>query len=716
MSVEKSLKVIKAKPGEVNIYRDKYGNPHIYAEMEEDGYWGLGYSMAEDRLKGVLLYYLSLKGELAKHFGSGQVKTSNIDPWFNENYYGDIPDTVASDKTMLQRRHLQDSIINFQNLDPQLQRNMTAYIEGVKQYMKDHPEEVPDWAPSLRPELPLAASNTITLTVFGNVCEVAITNYNPGNSGLNGSNGWAFPADRMVEKSAVFMSDSHGPTLWPYGTFLVPARINAGSIDAWMLDVPGMVLPIKGHTRNFAWGWTEGPRQPADCIVVETEKNDPSSYLYDGKLVRMSIQPFEIEVNGEESIKGVFEYTHHNGVLSPVVKRVGKKAFAVSHVYMQRAGFNHQTTREILLAKNEEDMRAALSKREIYEANLLYAGKDGSIDYIRPGRIPIRPEGFKKNLPVDGNYSEGAWLGIHPLEDLVQVKNPKQRYLVNNNVSPETMFKDPYFKSENYPEYFSFDGLIGTRQKRSIELFEGKSQFSFDDTLKFVMDDFGYGTDKWGPQILKYSETNPELVDKDDVDLKKFIQTLSKFDGYFSAASKGALYLALVIERVFDKNQNLGENIFSSLSQNNKLTQDQQKILITYVLGAYKEVQTSLGGLDKTFGDIYRIGRGGVSEPSHGFSKENLITLWSTSYSEPDENGFRWAWRGSRHPFLVQFTQPIKSYSLAVFGASDNINSPHFSDQSSGVVGEGLHTNYFEPSELEKETISKKTHYTKKEN
>ena len=41
-------------PGETRIIRDEWGVPHIYAAREEDGYYGLGYALAEDRLNTLL--------------------------------------------------------------------------------------------------------------------------------------------------------------------------------------------------------------------------------------------------------------------------------------------------------------------------------------------------------------------------------------------------------------------------------------------------------------------------------------------------------------------------------------------------------------------------------------------------------------------------------------------------------------------------------------
>jgi len=714
--------ITRAPAGSVNIYRDTFGVPHLYAEREEDGFWGHGYTAAEDHLEGVLIYYLSLKGELAKAFGPGHVDFKNVGvrsvPPGVSLPLGEIEDTVASDIAARQWRHLEDARLNFSALDPQLQRNMTAYIEGFERYMDDHPELVPDWAPELEPALPLAGASSIMLIDSLQTCGPAIAIAQTGSSGIDGSNVWAFPADRMRENAAVFLSDSHGVIEWPYGTFLSPARINAGAMDAWLLDVPGMVLGIKGHSRDHAWGWAEGPRRPSDCIVLETMKDDPAAYLYDGKPQKMHVQAYTVEVKGEEAISGVFEYTHHNGVLSPVVHREDTTAYAVSAAYMQRAGFSHQQFREMLLATDHQSMRKALAAVEIYPANLVYAGSDGSITYIRPGRIPIRPEGSDGLQPVDGNTSTGAWRGIHPVDDLVQVTNPPQKYLVNNNVSPDTMFRDSFFKAEDYPPDFAFDGQIGSRQRRAIDLFEGDTKFSFEMALAFVVDVFVVGSDKWGGVFRRAAQKNPDILGRQDGGFDGFLESLASFDGHFSPGSRGALYHALVRERLRGGPEETAVAIEAAIHQGRALSGEQRLHLLALAVGAYEEVRDRLGGLDSTFGDVFRIGRGGASAPSRGFSLYPLagdpantiaIPLWSAGYSGPDEDGLRWSGGGSRHPFLVQFTKPIRSYSLAVFGASDDPNSPHYSDQSVRVAGEGLHSNFFEPAELKSAVESVRT-------
>jgi len=62
---------VPAAAGSVRLLRDSWGLPHIYAEREADGYYGLGYALAQDRLEQVLLTYRIIQGSSAEFFGPG---------------------------------------------------------------------------------------------------------------------------------------------------------------------------------------------------------------------------------------------------------------------------------------------------------------------------------------------------------------------------------------------------------------------------------------------------------------------------------------------------------------------------------------------------------------------------------------------------------------------------------------------------------------------
>lgn len=694
--------VAEAAPGRVNIYRDNWGVPHIYAQREQDGYWGLGYAAAEDRLEGLLLSFLTVRGEVAKKLD---------------------PNKLGEDIEYRRWRFIENARENFPRLSPQLQANMTAYIAGVQRYLDDHPERVPKWAPTLEPSLPLALSAAFMMAREAFVCNslvesVATAHYRDWKPlGLmTASNGWALAPERTTDGAAIFVSDSHGSVEVPHPhTFLNSARIKAGALDAWLLDLAGLPMGLKGHSRHFAWAYTEGLRYPADCIAVTTETDDPTAYKMDDIVKRMKTEPYIIEVKGGESIRGVFEYTQHNGVLSPVVHRQGDTAYVVSNAYMGRAGFAIEQFRMMLGAQSSYQMEAALSRRDIYPANLIMSGADGTIRFIRPGPTPIRPKGVDGSAVVDGSTLKNAWLGIRPLDEMLHIVNPSEGYLTNSNVSPDMMFAEPRIDPNDYPPDFGFEpGLTNTRQLRAIELLSGDNKLSFEDAVDVLIDAHAEGYRKWNTVFsslgARYAKDRYFMTSAFD----EFFKSLISLDGNFVPESRSALAHHLTRNVLYESAGDDANTIEDAIVAEKALTAEQQEALFSAVRMAFDKLQTRSDAATATFGDLYRVGRGGMRESSRGIQlwKSGMVSLFNSAYVADGDSGEYIAEGGSRHPFIVQFTKPIRSMSAAAYGASDNPESPHYSDQSV-LRGEGkLRNNYFNPDELSKAIESQQTYVT----
>ena len=58
------------------------------------------------------------------------------------------------------------------------------------------------------------------------------------------------------------------------------------------------------------------------------------------------------------------------------------------------------------------------------------------------------------------------------------------------------------------------------------------------------------------------------------------------------------------------------------------------------------------------------------------------VTLRALQADAPDADGQRRVTRGSQALRLVQFTDPIRSFTLHPFGQSQDPRSPHYDDQS----------------------------------
>ena len=62
----------------VEIIRDSYGMPHIYAQTDEDAYFALGYCMAQDRLFQMDMVRRNARGRLAEILGKDLVPVDKL--------------------------------------------------------------------------------------------------------------------------------------------------------------------------------------------------------------------------------------------------------------------------------------------------------------------------------------------------------------------------------------------------------------------------------------------------------------------------------------------------------------------------------------------------------------------------------------------------------------------------------------------------------------
>jgi hypothetical protein len=120
-----------------------------------------------------------------------------------------------------------------------------------------------------------------------------------------------------------------------------------------------------------------------------------------------------------------------------------------------------------------------------------------------------------------------------------------------------------------------------------------------------------------------------------------------------------------------------------------------------------------VGGVQATLGDLFRIGRatdhgvGGVTidEPAIPDCRGRLspfcdVTQRALQAEPPGADGRRRVLRGSQALRLVQFTDPIRSFTLHPFGQSQQPTSPHYDDQSRLAAEPRLKPTWFERAEL----------------
>jgi acyl-homoserine lactone acylase PvdQ len=689
----------------VMIVRDDYGVPHISAEHEEGGFFGVGYAQAEDQLERFLRHVLHLRSETASVFG---------ERW------------AELDLATLRWRHLDESRAGFERLPEQLRRNYEAFVAGVQRYMDDHPDEVPSWAPPLEPAIPVAiaragiwwyaiADAITTLLRCGLPLDPAVFARTPTAA----SNGWVVMPSR-TDGLLMVLSDPHADL----GGFFEPFEfsIDAGRIRSTGMTPVGGALPIWGHTRHLAWALTTGGPVTSDLYAVECDPDDPRRFRYDGEWREMSVRAAEVRVKDSEPVRREFDYTDHNGVASPVVARVDNVAYVVSTPYMHCHELWDEQLYNWHLAQDIQAFRDAMRTNGQWAQNVLAGDVHGNAYYVRAGRTPIRPAGVDVTKPIPGNSSQTAWLGIHDLDDLVQVMNPACGYVQNCNVSPDTSAPEPSLLPDGYASYIYNDtpGRTTTRGERAIELFGSASGASVDDGLAWTLDEQWIRTENW--QRALHASVQP---DDHSPELRDFVGSILSFDGCATPESVAALryyHWRIALPRLDTVTPEQVRDVWEAVEAGAELTPEHRWLLALAVRDAYRTMMQTYGSTSVAYGEVFRVGRGGHSFPGRaGFfmtrapvgdedpARLLLAPLRLMEYGEPDDDGKRCGWWGPRNLSFVAFKigeGPVTSYACLGWGQSPKADSPHHADQAKLFSEHRLRSTYWGPGELAEHTVS----------
>jgi hypothetical protein len=215
------------------------------------------------------------------------------------------------------------------------------------------------------------------------------------------------------------------------------------------------------------------------------------------------------------------------------------------------------------------------------------------------------------------------------------------------------------------------------------------------------------GVEKWGAAIARAIQANLDAPGQASAalhapEMPLFLDDLTRFDGDFVAASRGAFdhaWLRVILQR------NPGpelDRLTEAIETGQPLTVPMQQMLLRGVTETFTAAIDNTGPctVGSTFGDVMRIGRGGIDLPGFGIASFGLATVSQPSWEGSPKTCRQRMIGGPRAPFLVQLGPRVRSWSALLWGASEDPQSPHFSDQSRLISAKRLRPNWFEPDEL----------------
>ncbi|MEC8367467.1 MAG: penicillin acylase family protein [Bacteroidota bacterium] len=630
----------------IEIVRDSFGVPHIYAKTDAELSYGLAWAHAEDDFKTIQEAYLAGNALLSKHIG---IRGAPIDF---------LSQLIRPDDTI-------DSL--YKTLDKNFEKVVQGYANGLNSFAINNPDQV--LVDKLFPITPrkmlkysllqlfiFSEGEKAVLSIFNNKAGVIDTSNDVGL----GSNLFAFSSKKTKNNETFLAINTHqpleGPTSW-YEVHLVSEQ-GTNIIGA---TFPGAPCVLTGTNQYLGWTHTVNYPDKTDIYQLEMAKNSKLKYIVDDKILKLE------KFRGKAFIKIL-------GIPIKVGKRYYRSIYGPT--LKNKNGFYSVRTPSLFKIKALEQwwkMNKAKTFDEFYEIlkmneipgfNFGYADKNDNIFYISNGIIPVRNEKYNWRGILPGNTRETLWTEYHSTEELPQVLNPESGYIYNANNTPfksTSINENP--KNQDFPKEMGYSLFDNNRSTRIYELIESYEKIDFSD-FKSIKFDYKFPT----PFKFNFVDVNQimEMNPEEYPHIAELIKEIQNWDRSTNSDSLGAGIFAMFY-------YNLGNYIrkpYINRKLSNNLIAQMLSDVKAYMIKHFKKTNVTLG-------EYQKLVRGNKEIPIWGMP--DVITAMTSS---KHVNGKRKITHGESYIQLVKFSNGIPQIeSIMSYGNSENPDSPHYDDQ-----------------------------------
>ena len=490
----------------VEIFRDRWGVPHIYAQTADDLFFAQGYVTARDRLFQIDLWRRAGTGKLSEVLGPTMTARDRIarlvrfrGNW-NAEWQSYAPDTLAIARAFTSGinayiRSL-DSVrpleFRLAGYDPGLWepedvvariagllmiRNVSREVQRAQDIARFGIETVQRYMPP---------DPFVALRIPAGIDVEAITNtilrdYNQAIGGVRlpdieamGSNNWVVDGTLSSTGKPLLASDPHRPVQIPSlrkTVHLVGPGWNV--IGAGEPALPGIAL---GHNEHIGFGFTIVGIDQGDLYVERLNPANPDQYWYRGAWRTMEVVRDSLAVRGARAKAIELRYTVHGPV---IYEDFGKhRAYALKWVGAEPGGAGYLAALSVSRATNWAEFLKAIERYKIPSENMVYADRAGNIGWVASGAAPVR-KNWSGLLPVPGDSGEYEWSGYLPLSEHPQMFNPPSRFIAtaNHNILPP-----------GYRHALSYEWASPFRYQRILEMLQGGKKFTVADFERMQQD------------------------------------------------------------------------------------------------------------------------------------------------------------------------------------------------------------------------------------
>ncbi len=439
--------------GRIELLRDRWGVPHVFAESDAGAMYGLGYATAEDRAFQMYYHLRIIQGRLAEVIGDVKIGATRELPQGKNS-------ALRSDIQMRTIGYYRAAQETARQLDPELRGLLEAYCRGVNDYVGGHPNDLPDpfgkynlrpepWTPAkciaswwrlalffssdglneattyyqikegakqvrqfapadgagatqglpIRDDASVIQRNDVTDAWVQEVLDYAAAHgltrkveVTPAaqRPGPRFSHAWVVGGKKTTTGSAVLISDPQTPVRNP--SLFYEFHVSGRTFNARGIGVPGSPGLLIGFTPNVAWGLTALGADQADLFLLRTDPNHPDQYLLDGQWRDMEVRTETIEIKGERD----YVLTVRDTQFGPVVTSIATGVRRGDEVALKRIPIcepRRDTFRGVLDMIRSQDVhefQKALGGWGFPSANCVFGDRKGNIGYKTILALPVR--------------------------------------------------------------------------------------------------------------------------------------------------------------------------------------------------------------------------------------------------------------------------------------------------------------------------------------
>jgi penicillin amidase len=462
----------------VEIVRDNADVPHIFGQSDEDVFFALGYTHAQDRLWQMTMLRRTVQGRLSELFGARTVKidsllrrfdlynlavssvsaqdartlemleaySAGVNAWIDEVNSGargrGAPEMWIFNQAIAPWQPA-DSVAILKLMALQLSGHLEAEVLRARTSLLLAPERVADILPDAPGEgtaaLPRYADLVPDVPLYTADSHMPFDPLSPVQPlPLAGaSNAWAAGIGRSATGSTLLANDPHlgltAPSIW----YLARLELSTGGVIGG--TIPGLPLILTGRSADLGWGLTSSYLDDQDVYIEEVNPQNADEYRTPDGWAPFRTRDSIISVAGAPAVTIRLQWTDNGPVLPPdqydlgAIRPAGHVA-SVAWTALSEKDTSISAAMAIMRAHNVDQAIAAARDYIAPSQNLMLADRN-RVALKTIGAFPRRSLGHQSQgrLPTYGYLAQNRWIGVLPYATNPEFIDPEGGILGNTN-------------------------------------------------------------------------------------------------------------------------------------------------------------------------------------------------------------------------------------------------------------------------------------------